>query len=471
MKKRIRNRLKRLPYRRMMSVLMTMFMAAGVFAVPVFAQAENESGKFPVTQYVTDLFTDVPAWTWYAEPIQKAYSLGLMNGVSMLNFSPETTMTRAMFVQVMYNLAGRPYMYDPTCPFKDADPDKWYFPAVCWAYDNHVVSGISPDQFAPEDCITREQAAKILYSYVGVTEKMDALSGFEDIDVINDWAVEGITWAVANGIMKGSAEYGVLYLRPRNNLKRSEAASMLSSFYEVTTHQTIEVNFPTEIHIASSQVKKGVKIPSLMYHEVSDNVWGLPYLFVSPSEMRSQISWLLKNGYDPIFYSDLTHVSDYDKPVLITFDDGYDGNYENLFPIIKEFNVKVTIFVVTDNIGKAHRMTAAQIREMSDSGLVSIQSHTHTHVLLDTLTADELVTEFQQSKTVISSITGKSPYVLSYPEGRSTAYAREIAGIFFSFGVQDRNGPWKTTSDLFQAKRVTIAREMTLSQFASVVKR
>ena len=74
-----------------------------------------------------------------------------------------------------------------------------------------------------------------------------------------------------------------------------------------------------------------------------------------------------------IFFSDLTHLSDYQKPILLTFDDGYDGNYTNLFPLLQEYNMKATIFVVSDEIGNEHRMDKYQLR-----GDVGFRTRVHT---------------------------------------------------------------------------------------------
>jgi hypothetical protein len=72
-------------------------------------------------------------------------------------------------------------------------------------------------------------------------------------------------------------------------------------------------------------IPEDVNVPVLMYHAVSDNMWGIQELFVSPKEMEKQLAYLVDNGYDPIWFEDLAHVEDYDKPVILTFDDGYEA--------------------------------------------------------------------------------------------------------------------------------------------------
>ena len=71
-----------------------------------------------------------------------------------------------------------------------------------------------------------------------------------------------------------------------------------------------------------------------MYHAVSDNMWGIDELFVSPASMEEQLRYLVDNGYEPIWFSDLAELEQYEKPVILTFDDGYDDNYTELLPLL-----------------------------------------------------------------------------------------------------------------------------------------
>lgn len=96
---------------------------------------------------------------------------------------------------------------------------------------------------------------------------------------------------------------------------------------------------------------EGYSVPVLMYHYVTDDVAPLgtqKALAVSPETMEEYLRYLVDNGYDPIWFEDLEHVDEYDKPVILTFDDGHEDNYSELFPLLKKYNVKATFFVVTD---------------------------------------------------------------------------------------------------------------------------
>ena len=215
---------------------------------------------------------------------------------------------------------------------------------------------------------------------------------------------------------------------------------------------------------------QSVNVPVLMYHAVSDDCWGASDLFVSPKDMEKQLAYLLENGYDPIWFEDLAHVEDYDKPVILTFDDGYDDNYTELFPLLQKYNVKATIFVIAkDTVGIAHKMTEAQIRELSDSGLVSIQSHAYSHGYLDSMSAEELEFEMTESKKIISRITGKTPYVLCYPSGRYNQLTIDVGEKHYNFGLKMTGGMYNTLDEAFHVNRYYIARSTDIHTFASYI--
>ncbi|MDR0889471.1 MAG: polysaccharide deacetylase family protein [Oscillospiraceae bacterium] len=216
-------------------------------------------------------------------------------------------------------------------------------------------------------------------------------------------------------------------------------------------------------------VPEDVNVPVLMYHAVSDNMWGIAELFVSPADMEAQLAYLVENGYDPIWFEDLAHVEDYDKPVILTFDDGYDDNYTELFPLLQKYNVKATVFIITSAIGTSNKMTEAQIRELSDSGLVSIQSHTVTHEYLDSMGEERLIREMADSKLALTRLTGKEPSVLCYPTGKYSNLSLEIAAEYYNFGLKMVGGLYNTSDDPFLVNRYYISRYTGIGTFASYV--
>ena len=223
------------------------------------------------------------------------------------------------------------------------------------------------------------------------------------------------------------------------------------------------------------EVPSGYAVPTLMYHAVSDDTWGTAELFVRPSEMERQLQYLTEHGYTTITFEDLYRIDEIEKPVLLTFDDGYDDNYEILFPLLKKYNCKATIFIITRSYEKGgdpsatHKMTKKQMKELSDSGLVSIQSHTRTHRRLGELSADEQEAELRRSRLQLLRCTGKMPFVLCYPEGSYNRDTLALAPDFYQFGLKMTGGLYRTSDNPLLVNRYYISRNTTLSTFASYV--
>lgn len=219
-------------------------------------------------------------------------------------------------------------------------------------------------------------------------------------------------------------------------------------------------------------VPQGYNVPILMYHAVSDDCWGYSELFVSPSSMEEQLAYLVENGYTTITFEDLYRIDEIEKPVMLTFDDGYDDNYENLYPLLQKYNCKATIFVIAGHIGstETHKMTEEQVRELSDSGLVSIQSHTYTHPYLDQISAKEQKKEMRLSSRALLACTGKMPFVLCYPSGAYDANTLELGPKYYKFGIKMTGGMYNTSDNPFEISRYYIARDTSLNTFASYIR-
>ena len=215
----------------------------------------------------------------------------------------------------------------------------------------------------------------------------------------------------------------------------------------------------------------GHAVPVLMYHAVSNDCWGEADLFVMPEELDAQLNYLTQEGYDPIWFEDLSHLEDYDKPVLLTFDDGYDDNYTELLPLVQKYGVKVTVFVIgKDMNGMQHKMTAEQVRQMAETGLVSIQSHTYTHHDLSAMGEEETRMELEYSRDAIAAVTGEVPYVLCYPEGRHSALTVQLAKDYYTYGICMTGDLYHTGDDPFEVSRYYISRYTDLGSFANICK-
>ena len=201
-----------------------------------------------------------------------------------------------------------------------------------------------------------------------------------------------------------------------------------------------------------------VNVPVLMYHAVGDETWGYSDLFVRPQDLDAQLQYLADNGYETIWFEDLSHLEDYEKPVILTFDDGYDDNYTELYPLLQKYQAKATIFVIPRDLGKAHKMTAEQIQELADSGLVSIQSHTWSHGNLSQMDEATLIFEMEESQNAIAALTGQVPYVVCYPEGTKSDLSIAVARRYYAYGLLMNGYVYNTSDDPFYVQRMFIPR-------------
>ena len=179
-------------------------------------------------------FVDVPGDAWYAGGVRYVYAHGLMNGTGNWRFSPNRTTTRAMIATILYRMEGSPRVYG-TSQFGDVEAGSWYEDAVIWATQNDIVEGYTSKTFGPDDPITREQMAAMLYRYADYCRcDMSAgryvdLSKYSDMNEISDYAIPALRWAVGEEIIEGRTGKR---LAPTDTATRAEVAVMLMRFCE-----------------------------------------------------------------------------------------------------------------------------------------------------------------------------------------------------------------------------------------------
>ena len=233
-----------------------------------------------------------------------------------------------------------------------------------------------------------------------------------------------------------------------------------------------DVDFSTTYITPSAapfEIPVNVQVPVLMYHAVGDDLWGSDELFVSTTDMEAQLQYLVENGYDPIWFSDLKDIEQYDKPVILTFDDGYNDNYTILLPLLQKYNVKVTVFVLAGLLDQPHKMSWGQVKEMSQSGLVSIQSHGMYHPKMADLSEDELIFEMGDSKNSITRMSGKIPYVFCYPSGSYSDLSLEVTARYYDFGLKMNGNMYCTGDNPYLVNRYYVSRYTSLSTFISFI--
>ena len=178
-------------------------------------------------------FEDVAPGAWYESAVRYAYFHNIMEGMSKTEFAPATALTRAMAVQILYNLEGQPDLSDENLgyPYEDVDAQAWYGDAVYWARITGVATGYGDGTFQPGDSITRQEFAQMLYNYAkykgyDLTAAGD-LSQFPDSESVADWAETAMSWANGNKLINGHDDGTI---DAGGTAIRAQAASILMRF-------------------------------------------------------------------------------------------------------------------------------------------------------------------------------------------------------------------------------------------------
>ncbi|MBR6646035.1 MAG: S-layer homology domain-containing protein [Clostridia bacterium] len=179
---------------------------------------------------ISEIFADVSKDAWYNTAVKYVHEKGLFSGTDK-GFEPDSPMTRAMLVTVLYRLDNAKNE-SAELTFADVPKDAWYFESVIWAAQNGIVQGMTENAFMPDGNITREQLAVILYRYAvsqGIKTEIKNIS-FADTDDISDYAKDAVSFAVNSGIINGK---GNNMLCPTDKASRAEVATMMMRFAEV----------------------------------------------------------------------------------------------------------------------------------------------------------------------------------------------------------------------------------------------
>lgn len=174
-------------------------------------------------------FADVSYTDWYYDAVKFVYDKGIMDGVSYYRFAPDATITRGMVVTMLWRMAGEPY--ESSAGFTDVASGRYYSTAVAWAAKNGIVEGMTSSTFAPDQAITREQLASILYRYarwLGFSGYGTDISGYTDAGKVSSYAYDAMSWAVRTGVVTGTS---AKVLDPQGTATRAAAAQMFMNFY------------------------------------------------------------------------------------------------------------------------------------------------------------------------------------------------------------------------------------------------
>ena len=220
-----------------------------------------------------------------------------------------------------------------------------------------------------------------------------------------------------------------------------------------------------------------------MYHSVGNN----EALFtVSSPDFEKQMKYLANNNYKVISISTMAgllrsgqEVSP--KTVVITFDDGYEDNYANAFPVLKKYGFPASIFLITGSLVSTRTTSKGtvismlhwpQIKEMASSGLIEFFPHTHTHPKLNLLPDDKILNEVHVSREIIEKELNEKIDTFAYPYGKSNQKVRDILkqeGFKVAFTVE--TGPVTAKVDPLLINRNSVDSMVTLTMFKGIVKR
>lgn len=213
-----------------------------------------------------------------------------------------------------------------------------------------------------------------------------------------------------------------------------------------------------------------------MFHDVVEDGKACNDWTVTVSQLRETLQWLSDHGYATVLPSELANGDPLPKrAVLITFDDGYASNYLLALPVLKEFNAKAVVSVVTGYIGKPDFLTWEMCRELVDSGLVEIGSHTHhchkpsqgvKRLSGESQAAYEerVFADLQTSIDLIESHVGQKVLFFAYPSGLTDSWSDSFIKEHFAITVTTKYGSAKISKGLYKLNRINISKSTPVSK-------
>ncbi|HXL73444.1 MAG TPA: polysaccharide deacetylase family protein, partial [bacterium] len=222
------------------------------------------------------------------------------------------------------------------------------------------------------------------------------------------------------------------------------------------------------------------ELPILMYHQVLDRqpVLAKFNLHILAADFEKQLQFLRDHGFETIVFEDLLTKRIPKKPVILTFDDGYENNYRFLFPILKKYKMKAVVYILADRkhktnfwdkpLGEAEHalLKPAQILEMQKSGWVEFGSHSFNHVRLTLIKKIEQEKQIAGSKKVLEAFLKKPVRSFAYPYGVFNEEIKKITQTAgYTFGLAVQQGPTRFSKDLMEIKRVHMFPQTSMFDF------
>lgn len=260
------------------------------------------------------------------------------------------------------------------------------------------------------------------------------------------------------GMVVGLVGFGTfLYLDTPRRMPKKDLIS------KKTVYVSIQTNCEgTYAH--NRQVNHGIRLPILLYHYVEDvqdpHDITRHRMNVSPPVFQEQLELLKNSNYTTVFIKDIPTIIENGRNICypataLTFDDGYEDFYIYVYPLLKRYSIKATVYVIDEFIGKKDFMTVEQLKEISASGLVEIGSHTLSHLNLLEVSSDEARRQITGSRNSLSQRLGISIETFSYPFGKySQEHERIVQEAGYTVAVTVQDGSEYKQEDLFQLPRI-----------------
>lgn len=224
-----------------------------------------------------------------------------------------------------------------------------------------------------------------------------------------------------------------------------------------------------------------IEIPIFVYHNIVNNSFeeqSSDCVQTTVENFEKQVLALKKAGYDFITYEDLEKYKNNQMKLkklscIVSFDGDYEGIYENAFPIIKKYNVPITICVTTDNIGNIGTFTWTQAKEMQNTGLVTIASHSTNNIEFTSLSTEEAVDNVKKSYSIIEENLGAQNYrILSYPHGLYTDEQSDVLGEQgYIQNLTDNKINRSSNLDLSHLHRCYVLNDSPAKMYAKIIYR
>lgn len=267
------------------------------------------------------------------------------------------------------------------------------------------------------------------------------------------------------------------------NKKSDNSAQNVKNIKSVAT-ETTEAQNKTTVNDSNTTTAASVPmkndndgVPVIMYHSVSDNAASSQFapLRITNQNFDSQMKYLKDNNFTTLTMDEINDFLTNNKPIpqksiVLTFDDGYEDNYTNVYPVLKKYGFKATIFVVADAIDKeSNYLTSPQLKELQQNG-IDIESGTDENVRISNLPSASQLESLKDSKSKLEALLNKKVNYVSYPFGSynaDTLLDAKNAGYTLGFS---RDGKWTyKTDDKFKLSRVYISPQHTEADFENRV--